>query len=146
LTKLKFLWLHVEAESSHWCSAAAIQNWLISQNGYYLYDEQITPLLSPAQQKSHQTFPKRFCNNWGLSPGKYLLITMCDEKWFWGMVCQKGAKACKELGIDTQTMRAYHKSSMNKTVGTAVTGFAFEDNIENEGKAMKLGFHRVQSH
>jgi hypothetical protein len=90
------------------------------------------------------TFSKHFRNNWGLGPGKYLLI-MYDEKWFWGMVCRKGAKACEELGIDAQTMRAYHKNHINKTMGTAITGFAFEDNIENGGEAMKLGFHRAQS-
>jgi hypothetical protein len=83
--------------------------------------------------------------NWGLVPGKYLLI-MYDEKWFWGMVCRKGAKACEELGIDAQTMRAYHKSHVNKMMGTAVTGFAFKDNIENDGEAMKLVFFRAQSH
>ena len=38
-----------------------------------------------------------------------------DEKWFWGMVCQKDAKACEELGIlDAQTMHAYHKSHIKK--------------------------------
>jgi hypothetical protein len=109
-----------------------------------LYDKRIIPLLSPAQQKSHMTFSKHFRNDWGLGPGKYLLI-MYDEKWFWGMVCRKGAKACEELGIDAQTMRAYHKNHINKTMGTAITGFAFEDNIENGGEAMKLGFHRAQS-
>jgi hypothetical protein len=91
------------------------------------------------------TFLKHFHNNWGLGPGEYLLI-MYDEKWFWGMVCRKGAKACEELGIDAQTMRAYHKSHINKTMGTVITGFAFEDNIENGGEAMKLGFHQAQSH
>jgi hypothetical protein len=45
--------------------------------------------------------------------------------------------ACEEVGIDAQTMRAYHKSHINKTMGTTITGFAFEDNIENGGEAMK---------
>jgi hypothetical protein len=31
-------------------------------------------------------------------------------------------------------------------MGTAITGFAFEDKIENGGEAMKLGFHWAQSH
>jgi hypothetical protein len=99
----KVSWSNVEAEIGPWYSAGAIRNWLILQNGYYLYDERIIPLLSPAQQKSHMTFSKHFRNNWGLGPGTYLLI-MYDEKWFWGMVCRKGAKACEELGIDAQTM------------------------------------------
>jgi hypothetical protein len=51
-------------ETHHWCSAAAIQNWLISQNGYYLCDKRIIPVLSHVQQKSHMTFLKYFGNNW----------------------------------------------------------------------------------
>jgi hypothetical protein len=62
------------------------------------------------------------------------------------MVCQKGTKACKDFGIDSQTMPAYHKSHINKTMGTAITGSAFKDNIENSGKAMRLSFHQGQSH
>jgi hypothetical protein len=54
--KPKVSWSNVEAEIGHWCSTGAMRNWLISQNGYYLYDERIIPLLSPAQQKSHMTF------------------------------------------------------------------------------------------
>jgi hypothetical protein len=56
------------------------------------------------------------------------------------LLCQKGAKACKELRIDAQTLRAYHKSHSNKMMGTVITSFAFKD-IENDGEAMKLGFH-----
>jgi hypothetical protein len=31
-----------------------------------------------------------------------------DEKWFWGLVRRKGARACEELGIDPYTFEAYH--------------------------------------
>jgi hypothetical protein len=61
-------------------------------------------------------------------------------------VLQLGAKACKELGIDAQTFRAYHKSHINKTMGTSFVAFAFDDNMENGGEAMKLAFLRAQSH
>jgi hypothetical protein len=43
-------------------------------------------------------------------------------------------------------MCAYHKSDINKTMGTAITGFPLKDNIETGGEAMKLGIFRAQSH
>ena len=51
---------------------------------------------------------------------------------------------CEELGIQPQTFSAYHKSHINKTMGIAFTGFAFEDCIENGGTAVKLDFVRAQ--
>jgi hypothetical protein len=110
-----------------------------------LYDERVIPLLSDPQKKSHLAFAEHFRNNWDLGKGKYLLVHY-DEKWFWGLVVKKGARACEELGIDPQTFQAYHKSHINKTMAVAFTGFAFEDNIENGGEAFKLGFFRAQSH
>ena len=35
----------------------------------------------------------------------------------------KSAKAGKDLGIDVQTMHAYHKSHVNKMMGTVITVF-----------------------
>jgi hypothetical protein len=101
--------------------------------------------LSNEQQKLHLTFAKHFQSNWGLSGGKYLIIVY-DEKWFQGLVTRTGAKACEELGIDPCTFCVYHKLYINKTMGIAFTGFAFQDCIENGGEAMKLGFFRSQSH
>jgi hypothetical protein len=101
--------------------------------------ERIIPLLSGTQKKSHFEFSKHFRNNWGLGKGKYLLIHY-DEKWFWGLVTRKGDRACEELGIDPHTFEAYHKSHINKTMGVAFVAFAFEDSIENGGKAVKLDF------
>jgi hypothetical protein len=56
------------------------------------------------------------------------------------------AKSCPELGIDPHTWAAYHKSHINKTMAVAFTAFAFINNIENGGTALKLGLFRAQSH
>ena len=39
----------------------------------------------------------------------------------------------------------YHRNHINKTMAVAFTAFAFEDSIENGGRAHKLGFYRAQS-
>ena len=50
-----------------------------------------------------------------------------------------GTKACKEeLSIDKQTLGACHKCHINKTRGISFVAFAFTNNIENDGEAMKL--------
>jgi hypothetical protein len=110
-----------------------------------LYAERVIPLLSDKQRKAHYNFAKLFQTNWRLGEGKYLLIHY-NDKWFWGLVLRLGAKACEELGIDAQTFRAYHKSHINKTMGILFVAFAFDDNMENGGEAMKLAFLRAQSH
>ena len=48
--------------------------------------------------------------------------------------------------IDKATQKAYHKSHINKTMGVAFTGYAFEDQMENGGGGVKLGFFRAQSY
>ena len=58
---------------------------------------------------------------------------------------RRAAKSCEDLGINPQSYSAYHKSHIAKTMGVAFTAFAFEDNIENGGNAIKLGFFRAQS-
>ena len=40
--------------------------------------------------------------------------------------------------------KAYHKNHINKVMMTAFTAFAFEDLIENGGRAIKLGVFRAQ--
>jgi hypothetical protein len=35
---------------------------------------------------------------------------MYDEKWFWGLVIRRGAKACSDLGIHQQSFKAYLRS------------------------------------
>jgi len=129
----------IEADISYWCSDGAIYCWLTSRPGYKLYCERVIPLLSDAQEFKHYQFAQHFRNNWGLGKGKYLLIEY-DKKWFWGLVMCRGAKSCADLGIHPELYKAYHKSHISKTMGVAFTAFAFEDNIENGGKAIKLGF------
>jgi hypothetical protein len=128
----------------NWCSAVTICCWVSPRACYKLYAERVIPLLTDAQKESHFEFSKHFRNNWGLVKGKYMLIHY-EEKWFWGHVIRKGAWACEELGIDPHTFEAYHKSHINKTMGVAFVAFAFEDSVENGGKAVKLDFLRCQS-
>ncbi len=82
----KSSWRHIEKIINHWCCDSTIRRWLTSKEGYKLYAERVIPLLSNSQKKKHLDFSKRFRSNWGLGPGKYLLVHY-DEKWFWGMVC-----------------------------------------------------------
>ena len=138
-------WKCIEADINHWCSDTTIYRWVTSKAGYALYAERIIPLLNDAQRKKHFEFAKLFRKNWGLGRGKYLLIHY-DEKWFWGLVMRRQAKSCEELGIDPHSYSAYHKSHIAKTMGVAFTAFAFEDNMENGGDAIKLGFFRAQSY
>jgi hypothetical protein len=140
----KASWTGISGTIGNWCSAGCIQRWMTSRDGYSLYTERVIPLLSDLQKKSHLEFSKLFRSNWGLGGGKYLLVHY-DEKWFWGLVLRRGAKACAELGIEPHTFQAYHKSHINKTMGVAFVAFAFEDNFENGGEAMKLAFFRAQS-
>jgi hypothetical protein len=139
-------WVGIEKDINNWCCAATIGRWVSSRAGNILYVERVIPLLSDAQNKKvHFEFSKHFQKNWGLGKGKYLLIHY-DKKWFWGLVTRKGARACEELGIDPHTFEAYHKSHINKTMGVAFVAFAFEDSIENGGKAVRLDFLGCQSY
>ena len=139
----KLSWEALEGKIDRWCSASTIRRWVTSFDGYQTYCERIIPNLSEKQKKEHATFAKHFRNNWGLGSGKYLLI-MYDEKWFWGLVTRRGAKACKELGVDKLCFKAYHKCHINKVMGIAFTGHAFTDNIENGGSAEKIAFIRAK--
>jgi hypothetical protein len=139
----KVSWQNLETIIGSWCSAETIRRWMCSFAGYKTYCERIIPLLSPDQKKKHLDFATHFRNNWGLGAGKYLLI-MYDEKWFWGLVIRRGAKCCKELGIEQNCFSAYHKSHINKVMAIAFTAFAFEDCIENGGNAEKIAFIRAQ--
>jgi hypothetical protein len=137
-------WVGIEKDIHDWCCAVIIWRWVSSWEGYKLYAEHVIPLLSDTQKKLHFEFSKYFRKNWGLGKGKYLLIHY-DKKWFWGLATQKGARACEELGIDPHTLEAYHKKShINKMMGVSFAAFAFEDSIENGGKAVKLDFFQCQ--
>ena len=49
-------------------------------------------------------------------------------------------------GLDQATIRAYHKSHISKVMAICTLAFAFVDNVENGGDAIKLDFSRCQSH
>ena len=97
-------------------------------------------MLSEAQWKPHLDFASCFLMNWNLGPGKYLLV-MYDEKWFWGLVIRRYAKACKELGIEQHNYSACHKNHINKVMAIAFTAFTFVDTVENGGVAEKACFY-----
>jgi len=138
-------WRALEREVNYWCSYSAIRRWVMSREGLDYYTERIIPLLSPQQKAKHLEFARRFRSNWGLGGGKYLLI-MFDEKWFWGLVLRNYAKRIASEGVGHHNFAAYHRNHINKTMAVALTAFAFEDSIENGGRAHKLGFYRAQSY
>ena len=125
-----------------WCSPGAIRRWVMSREGYAMYSERVIPLLSKEQRQKHYIFSKRFLNNWGYGAGKFLLIHY-DEKWFWGMLLCKTAKKFK--GLDPETIKAYHKCHISKTMGIAVVGCAFDNTLENGAVGVKIVFQRAQS-
>jgi hypothetical protein len=68
-----------------------------------------------------------------------------DEKWFWGFVGRGNAKMAPSAGINKSTKSAYHRSHIDKVMGIAFTGFAFDTDIENGGDGLKIGFFRCQA-
>jgi hypothetical protein len=57
-----------------------------------------------------------------------------------------GVMLTTNVATKQTTFRAYHKSHINKTMGISFVAFAFDDNMENGGEAMKFAFLRAQSH
>ena len=51
-----------------------------------------------------------------------------------------------KLRVTKKCYKAYHFNHINNVIMTAFTAFAFEDNIEIGGKAVKLGIFRAQSY
>ena len=62
-----------------------------------------------------------------------------------GLFCFDQEQSCKEIGLDKKAFRLYHKNHIDKVMAVAVTGFAFENNIENGGTRLKLRFRRAQA-
>ena len=56
-----------------------------------------------------------------------------------GLVVHRYKNSCKEMGLEKQFYKAYHQNHINNVMMTAFTAFAFENNFENGGEAMKLG-------
>ena len=138
-------WVQVASSIDDWCSPSTIQRWFHSykgRGGYCTYTERLLPLLSEQQRRKHVIFSNHLLNHWGKDPnGKYLWIHY-DEKWFWGFVARH-AKVCEALGLSRQERFAYHKNHINKVMGTAVVGFAFEGSPNNGGVGVKIAFTRA---
>ena len=111
---------------------------------YTTYSERILPRLDSKQKLKHCHFAERLINNHYLGNGKYLLVHY-DEKWFWALVLRSKAKACKELGVEKKSFNMFHKNHIDKVMCLAVTGYAYENNIENGGVGLKLGFYRCEA-
>jgi hypothetical protein len=136
-------WDRLSAAIGGWCSDSTIRRWLTSFDGYEKYSERFLPLLTGIQKEKHLAFARHLRENWGKGKGKFLLIHF-DEKWFWGLVARRTAKAVPELDLAKTDLHVYHKSHIEKVMGTAVTGYAFEDCMDNGGIGIKLGFYRAQ--
>ena len=111
--------------------------------GYCRYTERILPLLTEGQRRKHVTFAKHLRTLWGKALGKYLWIYW-DEKWFWGAV-RRMAKMCPEKGLTRQQRYAYHKNYINKVMGIAVVGYAFDGTPDDGGIGVNISFTRVQA-
>lgn len=133
----------LSSKINYWCSDNTISKWVKSREGYKLYTERIIPLLSDAQKLKHYQCAVRIRTNWGLGKGRYLWIHY-DEKWFWGLVLRKNAKTFWDL--PPAVLKAYHKSHISKVMGICTIGYAFVDNVENGGIAVKIDLSRCQSH
>ena len=57
------------------------------------------------------------------------------------MLFHKTAKSFDEL--PKAVLKVYYKCHISKTMGIAVVSIAFEDSLENGGKAFKLCFKRA---
>ena len=125
----------------NWCSGNTIGN-LFRSLRYSTIMERILPLLTKKQMKEAVKFCKFLRSNWGRGGGKYLYITF-DEKWFYGLVLRH-AKLCEAFGLKRQHLYAKHKNHITQTMLLAITGYAFEDNMENGGTGVLLGIHRIE--
>ena len=126
----------------NWCSGNTIGN-LFRSLRYSTIMERILPLLTKKQMKKAVEFCKFLRSNWGRGGGKYLYITF-DEKWFYGLVLRH-AKLCEAFGLKRQHLYAKHKNHITQTMLLAITGYAFEDNMENGGTGVLIGIHRIES-
>ena len=109
-----------------------IRRWVTLQKGDKTHNKRIIPLLGISHISKHLDFSTNYVNNWGLIPGKYLLINY-DEKWFWGMVMKQSAKDCDAIGLDPFSYKEYHISHINKVMKIIVTGISLIYSLENRG-------------
>ena len=131
------------ANELKFCGKEAVRRWFHSFPTSEVYPERVIPLISKEQQSKHLQFARHFTNRWGLREQKILLVHY-DEKWFWGLVLRRNAKACEELGVSRQDFKAYHKSHINKVMGIAAVGAAFNGSLNNGCEGVKIAFTRAQ--
>ena len=89
-------------------------------------------------------FAERVHRKWDLpseTTNKILWIHS-DEKWFYGLVARKSAKACSEIGIAKQSYNAHHKSHIKKVMAHCTVGYLFDSKVENGGKGFLIAIHR----
>ena len=120
------------ADIGYWCSASTIHCWLQQFPDYKNYVNCLLPSLSEEQKRKHVEFTRHVWACWNLSPGKYIWLHY-DEKWFWDFVGHDNAKMAPLASIKRSTKSAYHWSHIDKVMGIAFTGFAFDTEIENGG-------------
>ena len=137
----------VEADIGGWCSHTTIAKWLKQHETYTIYTERIIPLLTTEQKNKQHKFASHLTMHWGLPAERLrkVLWVHYDEKWFWGMVARSNAKKCDEIGLARENYYAYHKNYVNKVMVLAITGYAFENHIENGGHGIKLALVRIQA-
>ena len=70
-------------------------------------------------------------------PRQKVLLINYDKKWFFGWVCCVNAKKVL-LGLNKTHTCLYHKGHIDKVTAVALTGFAFDGNIDNGGVGVKL--------
>ena len=136
----------VEKGINHWCSQNTIYRWISNHNGYGTYTERVIPLITEEQKKRQVKFAELLTNRWQLSTESHpkILLVNYDEKWFFGMVPRTMAKMCPALGLFRGTRAIYHKNFINKVMVVAITGYAFEGEMECGGNGIKIGIIRVQ--
>lgn len=132
----------VSADIGDWCSGDTIRRFFTSMKAHSVL-ERVLPLLNRTQRIAAVKFSKHAHSNWNRGAGKFLWIHL-DEKWMYGMILQH-AKVCEALGLRRVHRYAQHKNHIAKVMVMALVGFAFEDNVENGGVGMTLGFHRIQA-
>jgi hypothetical protein len=137
----------VERDIDGWCSHATIAKWFGKHKTYSVYTERILPLLTTAQKSKQYLFACHLRNYWGIPvhQRKKILWIHYDEKWFWGLVARNNAKMCDELGLLRKYKYAYHKNFINKVMVLAITGYAFEGDIEEGGHGVKIALVRIQA-
>lgn len=63
----------------------------------------------------------------------------------YGFVPRCNAKACEALGLEREAHYAYHRNHLEKVMLLAVTGYAFDSDVEEGGHGLKLGLFRYEA-